>query len=645
MAGVVSALLLFLIYFNISLMDIWGFMPDHVQGLGYILIIVLSIYLLVRPYYKKSIKIDKITTKRLLIYGSISVILAIWSGDDFLRRAELAFQPRAIFNYPEATITATITPPLYLNQDSFIKNIAINRENNIAISPVFEGSTVDFHVENLKWQPQISLSDGQQIPFIKQDDGSFKASVEISDQIVWQLKQGSYTIGSWPVTIIDDQSPVITKFSLDDHQNDKGYLSLNVAVEDDYKIMNAAIIVAKNQQEIDRQTLSIRQIKSFNNIFYLDFSKSIHAGEQVEVILYIEDEAGQVTTASLKDIKLPIREFRNGISQKLVSIRKQLNEDSYDLKVLSRQIKALGLLSDKEGLPPVYYMALRSAYWRLVDPTMDNDQQIAKDILWDIALKIDDSQISILEKSLIDELDEVILAIKQKKSVTEIRENLRRADKLFHLYSKASMQTASPYYSLDIDVIALRKLYTYILTFSDQEKFYNAAIIADFMRKGLVYNDDLILSKEGLGRYFALTEGRKIIENLISIQKSLLATSYNQQMKDQLFHKNEKAKEIMSSKIKQDHIKLQLKIGDAVKLLGEKISFTGVTSDYLIQNATHLVEDIITSMQTKEINQVTRSQSELIAIMSSLKRLLNKPVDAAPQLQNIVEEINAAPVL
>ncbi|MDG1708543.1 MAG: hypothetical protein P8H03_07260, partial [Emcibacteraceae bacterium] len=157
-------------------------------------------------------------------------------------------------------------------------------------------------------------------------------------------------------------------------------------------------------------------------------------------------------------------------------------------------------------------------------------------------------------------------------------------------------------------------------------------------------NDDLIFSKDGLGNYFALSESRQIIDNIISIQKTLLATSYNAQMSRQIKIPIITNAEQEGTSKKNKQIALQKKIGDAVKLLGQKISFSGSSSELLINNATVLIDEILLDMNKNDISDVTQSQSELIAVMSNLKRMLNKPVSRSPELQNILKEINSEPV-
>ena len=646
-AGLVSAIILLLSYYTISLLDLWAVGPSGLQAIFYILIILASVAMLMLGIRGKMTLSKKAAKSRMFICVSVTLAIALISGSDFLRLTTLAFMPRAIFDYPDANITATVTPPLYLQKESFSKDLTARNSKDDEIGPVHEGSVLDVHVKNLKWAPTLVLSDGGEFIFDEMVDGSFKVTAKIDQQISWSIKQGTYIVGSWPLIIIDDEEPIINSFVVEGHENEKGYIAFNIDVKDDKKIMAASLeIINSEGKPSDLNNLSIREVKSYNNIFYVDFTGSELAGSEVDLRLSVEDEAGQISTASLSQIYIPERKYNHEIASNLISFYRKLGEPDHDVRSLARRINALGLLPDKEGLPAVYYMAMRSAYWRLVDPTDKNDKEVARDLLWDLAQKLENNDLATIENNLLYSLDELTLSIHQMKPVSIIREDLKNSDRIFRDYINISRKTVSRKYSVDIDISALRKLYSYILAFSDQEKHHNASMIVDFMRKGLVQNDNLILSKGGLGNYFALSESRQIIDNLIAIQRTLLSSSYNEQMKGKLF-KNNKPTEPNKKKVSQKHsqIILQTKIGDAVKLLGEKISFAGDNSGFLIQNASALVDDILDNMRNSKTNQVTQSQSELIAIMSNLKRVLDKPLSSSTELKNIMKEINSQPVL
>ena len=642
---VIPPITLLLLYYTLSLFDIWESFSPVLQAVFYVSLIVVCALLLIFTFFGK-IKFNHSYTRRrfFVVLGAV-LVGALVSGDEFGRLTTLTLKPRALFDYEKPEITATLTPPLYLDQDTTQKQLVLSDEGYEDINPIYEGSVIDLKVTGTKWAPTFILSDGSKVAFEQVGDNEFIASTQINTQTSWALMQGSYKIGEWPIIVIDDREPEIDHFTIEEYENDKGYLAFKVDVDDDRKLMNASIAIQDqngNQEEI--KPLAIRNVRSINSIYYADFSGSKMAGQHSDVVLSIEDESGQKTEAIIENILLPKKEYKHPVAGNLIALRQELMEPGYDKKRILRHLKALGFLGEKEGLPAVYYMALRSAYWRLAAPTEEDDLETSRDLLWDIAQTLEDKGISVIESNLLNALDELRLVIRQRKDVLDIREKLRAADQLFKDYSFVTSQNISNRYDLEIDIKALRRLYSYILAFSDQKKFYNASLIIDFMKKGLVQNDDLIFSRDGLGNYFALSESRQIIDNLIKIQKTLLASSYNEQMTGKIRSKCVNVDKTKAQQNKISQIALQEKVGAAVKMLGSKISFSGYTSGFLINNATDLVEEILSSMKKSETAEVSQSQSELIAVMSNLKRVLNKPVSRSTELQNILKEINSEPV-
>jgi len=602
---------------------------------------------LVLGFFRKIKYSQKKASAVLVVCICIFTILALSSGRNFLHLTTLAFKPRSLFDYPVASVTAVVTAPEYLQKRTFQKNMSNITEYDGGLNPIHEGSIIDVNVEGLNWAPIIKLSDGKAIAFKKQNNGDFKASMKISNQISWSLNQGSRLIGTWPIIIIADEEPEITDFSLEDDPNNKGYLTFNLDISDDRKIINVFVeIINSNGIIAERKTLAVEDIISYNRKFYLDFSRSKYAGFAVDVKLSVEDEMDQVSSLVLEDIKIPIKTFRHPVAGKLISLYYELGQDRPEFRSIARQIKALGLLPDAEGLPPIYYMAMRSAYWRLSNYNNQEGCEIARNLLWDTAQKIENSDMGIIENNLIAALDKLALLISQKQSVQNIREGLKSVDSFFQDYIVVGKTITSQDYTLDIDIRAVRKLYSYILAFSDQKKHHNALLMVNFIRKGLVQNNNLILSGDGLGNYLALSEGRKIINNLISVQKKLLSSSYNEELRGGLIKNKQQNNETVGLvSVKHSQFILQSKVGDAMKALEKKVSFASEKSNLLLKSASLLVNEILAKMTNSEINQIVQSQSELVVIMGNVKRELGKPILKSPEFQKIMKEINSKPTL
>ncbi len=190
--------------------------------------------------------------------------------------------------------------------------------------------------------------------------------------------------------IIDDKEPIFNELSIDNNQkNQKGYVPIRLNVEDDRKIMRTVAKITTDNDDFESSIeVAVRNVQSYESTKYLDFTGSDYAGSNVDLVISIEDEAGQTTTKQLDDVQLPIKEYKNPLAQKLISLYEQLENPQGKLRSSAREIKALGLLSEGENLPAIYYMALRSAYWRLINPTELNDRKVARGLLWGVAQKI-----------------------------------------------------------------------------------------------------------------------------------------------------------------------------------------------------------------------------------------------------------------
>ena len=637
------ALIIVLGYYILSLLEVWAYVPESFQVVAYFGVLIFALSTVFLGINRKLNYSVPRARKILLGLTLFAGILGFSSIEEFSRLNSQAIKPKGLFDYPNAEISVMVNPPVYSGGSSFEVN-----PGETLINDIPEGSVIDVRVDNLIWKPHAKLSDGQKIHFTESDEGGFQASFTVNDQTGWSLKQGAYLLDQWDLDIIDDGEPVFKELVIDHNQNnDKGYIPLKINVEDDHKIMRTSVSIdGETIDEDDRIDLAVRNIQSYENVIYLDLTGSDYTGSKVDLLVSIEDEAGQVTTRRIEDIEIPAKDYKKPLARKLVSLYNHLENPEGKLRSSAREIKALGLISEGESLPPIYYMALRSAYWRLINPTEPDDRNVARDLLWDVAQKIENGEIASIENELLYSLDELALGIRQELPLKELRPLLRRADGLFLNYRNKVRQIYSEDYKLEIDTTALRKLYSYILAFADQDKHHNAALIVDFMRKGLVEDDNLILSKDGLGNYFALFEGRQIIDNLIEIQKSLLVSSHNFQMKNVLSSSNglKVPERTRSAAAKEKEIQLQTRVGQAVKRLGEKISFADDHSGFLIDNATILIDEILESMKNSQTGEVARSQSELLTVMSNLKRILNKPVSDAPELQNLLKAINSQPV-
>jgi uncharacterized protein (TIGR02302 family) len=144
------------------------------------------------------------------------------------------------------------------------------------------------------------------------------------------------------------------------------------------------------------------------------------AGTRVRLTLAATDEAGQEGRSAPVELTLPSRHFANPIAAALVEQRGRLAQDANAAVGVADALDALTMLPDKGMDNFGAYLAVRSAYYRLVDARDDDDLRGVVDYLWSIALGLEDGDLSLAAQALRDAQDALRQALEQNAPDDEI---------------------------------------------------------------------------------------------------------------------------------------------------------------------------------------------------------------------------------
>lgn len=188
---VVPPITLLLLYYTLSLFDIWEAFSPMLQAIFYISLIGAAFLLIILGLLEKITFNSKYMRRRFLVVMGVMLLGIVISGDDFDRLTTLTLKPRALFDYDKPEILATLTPPLYIAHDTVKKKLMLTSGEYESINPVYEGSVIDLRVSGTKWAPTFFLSDGTEIAFEQTAKEEFIVSAQIDEQTSWALMQGS----------------------------------------------------------------------------------------------------------------------------------------------------------------------------------------------------------------------------------------------------------------------------------------------------------------------------------------------------------------------------------------------------------------------------------------------------------------------
>ncbi len=173
------------------------------------------------------------------------------------------------------------------------------------------------------------------------------------------------------------------------------------------------------------------------------------AGREVMVQIRAEDGAGQHAYSSSARVTLPRRVFLEPLAKAFVELRDILARDPEGAARVAAAIDAMTLEGDRFIEDRIIYFGLRTAYWRLTHNPRPAQTRAVYDLLWDLALRVEDGDLSDTLRTLRQLQQALAEALQRDASPEELRQlmaQLREAlDRyLAELAQQADQQAADP---------------------------------------------------------------------------------------------------------------------------------------------------------------------------------------------------------
>lgn len=313
------------------------------------------------------------------------------------------------------TASLTIIPPDYTNLAAI--NIVPESIPDKVI-PVPEGSTIKVKITDGFSTPRLHIGEAK---FSLSDLGSKSWSYE--DEIAYQdtnlvitdqeqktdeydyikIKQWPRTLMEVPFIYVQDQPPTIKQDGEIDI-DDKGKINIPLIAQDDYGIIETKVRVELDS--IIEQTLRGNEFEQSRPIFSApgqefkfdsDYDLAWHpwAGLPVKIHIEVIDHNKQIAKLPVINMNLPERSFTHPIAKELIDIRQQLIWQDSEMNLeRAQRIADFTAYPDLLENDPVTVLALQVASSRLQYQNDENDIVTLIELLWDIAIRLEDGNIA-----------------------------------------------------------------------------------------------------------------------------------------------------------------------------------------------------------------------------------------------------------
>ena len=316
-------------------------------------------------------------------------------------------------------LDAWVDPPAYTGKPPVILNLrdeAGAKASRKVQAPA--GSTI---VVRSSEASNVSVEIEGGLEVAKADESAAKAKAAATDtELRWTLrgdgklvlKRFGSVISAFDLTSVPDRPPVIS-LNGEARRNSRGSLTLGYKIEDDYGVTGAEAnfarpvlagkpVTGRTLAEAPKMGLALPAGAGGlgEAETTADLSEHPWAGANVTMTLSAKDEGGNEGLSDPVEITLPQRPFVKPLARALVEQRRNLvlAPDTKG-RVLS-SIKALMIAPDQFGVTAGIYLGFHNIANRLTRARKDADLLEVADLMWEMALRIEDGGLSDAERDL-----------------------------------------------------------------------------------------------------------------------------------------------------------------------------------------------------------------------------------------------------
>ena len=491
------------------------------------------------------------------IVALLLVVAIAGTGPGHLNRLTDALFPGAS-GARAANIEAWVTPPAYTGKAPVYLKQADDRPASAETLTVPAGSILAIRVHGLKNAPVLDRRDDErerpeELRTISEGNHAIDAKLMESGDVA--LTEGGRMIRMWRFDVTPDAPPSI-EVTAPVAQSASGALRLSYRVADDFGVASAEARIALDRSGVEATeensvvpqprvtapdvplTLPAHRPREAEGETYAELTAHPWAGLPVTITLVAKDDIEQEGMSEPLSLVLPEREFTKPLARAIVEQRRRLALDPRSSASVARFIDNFTQDAERYIEDKVVYLALRAAYWRLSEATRDTDLTGIYDLLWSVALRIEDGDLSLAERDLRDARERLAEALSQGAGDEEIARLMQELRDAFNRYMEAmseKAQTSNPQLSGDfgsdmqtIDRDELQAMLDAISELAQSGARDQARAMLERLQNIL---ENLQLPSENAG----LTPGEQAMSNAVEQMGDLIAKQ--QELMDRTFRK------------------------------------------------------------------------------------------------------------
>ena len=334
-------------------------------------------------------------------------------------------------------------PPVKLDPDS------------AEVVPIAQGSILMARVYGGREVPRLSV-DGAVTPFLKIDRLNYELSQTIEAGRRLVVASAERALADWPLDVIIDQPPTV-KADEAPKATVRQALRLSYQAADDYGLAEVwaelRLAAPEGPAEIADSTKTAAPVlrlelpisppgaRQAREAGFFDLTPHIWAGLDVEMHYLAKDGKGQVGRSEAIALRLPERQSQHPVAQAIIEQRRILSRQPERLVQVALALSAIATGPETYADDKVVYLALRTAARRL---QLSHGEPVGAvlELLWQVALRIEDGGMSLAERELRAAQDALMAALAEGADQAEIERLMDKLQEAMDKYLQALAEQA-----------------------------------------------------------------------------------------------------------------------------------------------------------------------------------------------------------
>jgi len=310
-----------------------------------------------------------------------------------------------------------ITPPEYTHEATVF--LATSKQGLVTHDTPLEvpaDSVLKLRLSGLHFMPHVNYA-GQKYEVTEVAAQNFTLELPLKQSGTFSLGTWYKRLGQWSLTVLPDTPPEVSISKIE--PTSRGAIKITYKATDDHGITKLTGIVAVDGNSY---TFDIPPANTTGDATYVqDLTANPSAGSTAVMWLEAKDAVDHKTSGAPVTFVLPERKFTNPVAQRIIAERKVL---LHDKNILSRQAVAQRL-AEVANNPQLYrgdmvvFMSLVSSIRRLVYDKSDAAAASVAELLWNVALKLEDGGLSLAQRELHDALQKLSEAVNDKNTTKQ----------------------------------------------------------------------------------------------------------------------------------------------------------------------------------------------------------------------------------